>query len=557
MKINNRVKVVYDKEFPVLIEKLKSMSKVEREELYKEYTKRLFPKSKNVVDLECLFSPRKDYKHKFKKCFLWVSNYMFSDYHFGEYYQVHFSEKTETSLKFPQKVVMSLSLMGYIDGVSMNYSYSSNKDFSHGYIYSMNREKLEQYWSMENTATINDKEKEMSDNHSLRPEYLSDDYKDWLVEKQHQTIMSIEVSPILQMEKAMNDRYIRNYNLERQEWGDDIKYEDVEDDYGIEESDYSDDEDVQSYKYEEQIIDDQDEKQERLRKYQLYQDYKYRAMNITNFMEKAPDTMESFTVDSYSGRFHSIMTRTRNDIRMSGGLTINGQQLCEVDISSSQPTLFGLLVKEKYHDIKSEWLEHCLSGVFYEWIIDVTGIVKFDKEKLKNSISWNDQARLCSRMDSDNPHIYLRLIVKFWIMKFLFGSTSIKSLKKNTGSCYKTFTSNLCKYLEENEPCLYDEFVWYRTHIEKVDGEKKSILPKHLQETEVRYIKECLKRLDPVVDRLYTVHDCVGCLECDAMKVKSIMEQTSLDMFGVKLNLKIESSKNIGYMDWQTSECNS
>ena len=56
----------------------------------------------------------------------------------------------------------------------------------------------------------------------------------------------------------------------------------------------------------------------------------------------------------------------------------------------------------------------------------------------------------------------------------------------------------------------------------------------------MRYIKRCLKNLDPHIQYLYTVHDCIGCLESEVDKVKSIMEHTAMDMYGVKLKLKVE-----------------
>lgn len=536
MKIAKSVKGIYDYEVPIMVENLRKLNREERHELYMNLTKNLFPKSKKSVELECLLSPRNDYKHKFKKCFLWVTNRMLSDYHFGEYYQNYFSEKTDTSYRFPQKVIMSLSLLGYIDGLKTKYSNNQDKEWSHGYIYSMNYNKMDEYWSNTDVSTTIPfiEENPLNESFTLPDEYQTCIYKKWLVDKQYKTIMSIEVSNGLKFEKQTNDRFIRNYNLERQSYFENNLYEEPVVDYEVVECD-GDEDDIE----EDDVIDtpiDHEKKQEKIVKYQLYNEYKYRAINITNFMEKDPEVMEKFSIDNYSGRLHSLMTRTRNDIRLSGGLTINGEKLCEVDISSSQPTLFGLLVKSTYPDLKSCWLEQCLVGNFYEWLIDITGMATFDKERVIESISWKHQARLCSKMDNDDPHIYMRPVVKFWIMRFMFGAFSIKSLEKNSGSPYKTFTSNLCKYLKTNEPLLYNEFAAYR----RGAIDKKSLLPKRLQAFEVEFIKECLKRIDAEVEYLYTIHDCIGCIEPDSEKVKCIMEQTSMDMFGVKANFKIE-----------------
>ena len=75
---------------------------------------------------------------------------------------------------------------------------------------------------------------------------------------------------------------------------------------------------------------------------------------------------------------------------------------------------------------------------------------------------------------------------------------------------------------------------------ERNPNKTTSALYLRLQQEEVRYIKACLRNLDSEVEYLYTVHDCIGCLVSDAEKVKTIMERTSMAMYGVKLNLKIK-----------------
>ena len=130
-------------------------------------------------------------------------------------------------------------------------------------------------------------------------------------------------------------------------------------------------------------------------------------------------------------------------------------------------------------------------------------------------------------------------------MRFLFCKDKMTSTEKDGRTIYKHFCHNLCTYLKENEPLLYEMLCWYRckeNHIPKKRNPDKttSALYLNLQQEEVRYIKACLRNLDSEVEYLYTIHDCIGCLVSDANKVKEIMEQTSQDMYGVKLNLKIE-----------------
>ena len=50
-----------------------------------------------------------------------------------------------------------------------------------------------------------------------------------------------------------------------------------------------------------------------------------------------------------------------------------------------------------------------------------------------------------------------------------------------------------------------------------------------------------LKNLEPQIQYLYTVRDCIGCMESKVDTVKSIIEQTSLDLW-VKLKLKVDET---------------
>ena len=93
MKVNRKVIDIYDNEFNVLIEKLKDMNKLERRELYVSHSKNLFPRSKEVVNLEDQISGRHDYLHKFKRSFFIIGNLFFSTNNFGEYNQELFIRK--------------------------------------------------------------------------------------------------------------------------------------------------------------------------------------------------------------------------------------------------------------------------------------------------------------------------------------------------------------------------------------------------------------------------------------------------------------------------------
>lgn len=94
MRVNKRVIEIYNRDFIGLICDLKSMSKDERARLYIIHSRKLFPKSKEVVNLEDQITGRSDYLHKFKRSFFVIGNYFFQTNHFGEYNQEEFIKRT-------------------------------------------------------------------------------------------------------------------------------------------------------------------------------------------------------------------------------------------------------------------------------------------------------------------------------------------------------------------------------------------------------------------------------------------------------------------------------
>ena len=150
MKVSKKVIDIYDNGFNVLIGKLKDMNKLERRELYVSHSKSLFPRSKEVVNLEDQISGRHDYLHKFKRSFFIIGNLFFSTNNFGEYNQELFIKKTGyKSQRYPQKVILSFSLLGYIKGMRCNYSVGN-----HGYIYDVD------YWKFKNWGEDGENETE-------------------------------------------------------------------------------------------------------------------------------------------------------------------------------------------------------------------------------------------------------------------------------------------------------------------------------------------------------------------------------------------------------------
>jgi len=67
-----------------------------------------------------------------------------------------------------------------------------------------------------------------------------------------------------------------------------------------------------------------------------------------------------------------------------------------------------LIALKNNPNIKSEWLEHCISGDFYEWISDVTNLrTDYTREglitKLEYENSYNDE--MCGTIDKMNEYI--------------------------------------------------------------------------------------------------------------------------------------------------------
>ena len=90
MKVNKRLIEIYEVEFRELIENLRGLSFEERQELYNFHSTKVFPQSKEIVNLEDQLKGRRDYLHKFKRSFYIIGNLFFSINHFGDYHQENF-----------------------------------------------------------------------------------------------------------------------------------------------------------------------------------------------------------------------------------------------------------------------------------------------------------------------------------------------------------------------------------------------------------------------------------------------------------------------------------
>jgi hypothetical protein len=527
MRINRKIIDIYTDEFPVLMSKLRRMSREERTTLFQKKTNELFPMSKRVIDLEDQIRGHKDYIQKFKRAFFVVGNSLFSSYHWGEYLQSKFCSKLNTtSQRYAQKVVLSLALMGYITNLQTGYCKGK-----HGYIYNIDLSKVKN-WFSEFSDVIDDLDDDLEEDDDLVDverdaseitNVTQDDINSWGLTTQADTISKMNLS-----KEFFEESEARFMKLKRNSLPSNFgEYKKLH---------------PESKQYEYEQL-----KQEETRKIMDFT----AIVSLYNHLKKC----YRFTVDSYSGRCHTLITRMKTETRRE--ITLNDNKFKEVDISACQPTLLGLIALRDNPNIKSEWLEHCLKGDFYEWVTDITNLMNGYPNKLelittleyqdyhKNNMSSAIQ-KMKKHIGDANPYKFYRPMVKSFIMTFLFSKTSIKSMEKikDNSGCLKRFQYNLITYLKSNEPEIYNIIVWSRDKKNlipksKDPTKKSSPLPKKLQQEEVIFMKSVIQNLSNI-DYFYTVHDCIGCLESDAEKVKQIMEQTSMDMYGFKLHFKIE-----------------
>ena len=107
--------------------------------------------------------------------------------------------------------------------------------------------------------------------------------------------------------------------------------------------------------------------------------------------------------------------------------------------------------------------------------------------------------------------------------------------------------------MKDNETAVYDiiehhkrhpswsEKSWTDSWRKRRKGKWCSVLPVEMQRMEVDYIKACLAML-PADMKFYTIHDAICVRESDGVKVKEAMEQVSMEMYGVKISVKIENT---------------
>ena len=514
---NRKVERLYE-EYMSLIEGLKEKTEKERFKLYESMTRKLFPHATKMVDLEDqLQEERKDYQRKFKEWFLVICNWTFSGANFGETCFELFkkeivkkSKKDKRSSKiYAHKVILALGLMGLLEEVKENYSHS--KDSSHGYQY-----KIDWFKWIELMRGVSRGNVSMS----LDIEVDWHGYEDWYGKRQYETITSMTVEPKI-YEKAKT--YLANY-----------------DDYFFSTTLAA------------------DEKKHLTDKWFAARSLTAIAEHDTYHMLRHSDDSEENDEEKLiynAGRYYTCLTNMKGEVRREA-LLIDGEQVVEVDISSAQPAMLGLLLRERYPDVKSAWLVHCEKGDFYEWIGRMAigrGITEEERKAIKLLIMRLLYTAIKPTETQDETPFW-------WYLKtYLKEKDASKKEHLATGKLFKSFDFILMSYLKAEEPKLYELVYEHRTNLKEVKRrkptakgkttKKRNNLSIRMTEMEVKYIKACLKAIAPDVHYFYTIHDCIGCKARDAAKVKKVMVAVAMDMFDANLNIKLESGTGETIMD--------
>ena len=504
-------------EYLTLIDGLKAMTREERVELYSKMTETLFPHAMKVVDLDDqLNEERKDYQRKFKEWFFVICNWTFGSAHFGETCfdlfkkeVVKKSKKDKQSSKiYAHKVILALGLMGLLEGVKDNYSHS--RDSAHGYNYKVDMFKWVELMKGVSRGSV------------ALPLDIEIDwtgYEDWFGERQFETIKSMMVEPkVYKQAKTYLEKF---------------------DDFFF----------TTTLKA--------DEKKHFTDKWFAARAVCAIAEHDTYHMLRHSDDSEDNDEEKLihnAGRYYTCLTNMHGEIRRE--LRIDGEQVVEVDISAAQPTMLGLLLRERYPNVKSAWLSHCEKGDFYEWIGRIAvgrGITKDERAVIKTLVMRLLYTAIRPTEKQDETPFW-------WYLKtYLKEKDASKRVRLEDGGLFKSFDFIIMSYLKAEEPKLYKLVYEHRTNLKEVKRrkptaagrttKKRNNLSIMMTEMEVKYIKACLKAIAPNVQPFYTIHDCIGCKASDAAMVKQAMLAVGKEMFGATLNVKLESSEGETIMD--------
>ncbi len=223
--------------------------------------------------------------------------------------------------------------------------------------------------------------------------------------------------------------------------------------------------------------------------------YESNLGNITMFK----DDEKFICVDSKSNRLHCNLTNLSTPLRQF--LSLDGNKIWNVDISNSQPTFLGLLMRKRANVNQEEvdkYLEVCKVGNFYEYIAEVGGL------------------------DLDLTDYYTRKKFK----QSIFSGVLFDRNRKDLSKWEKTFQSVF--------PSIFKEI----REVKKKDYNAMAIM---LQKEESSFIFSTVKVIDTVLKHkapLLTIHDSICSNEDNIYMVQQIMEDCFKSVYNFIPKLK-------------------
>lgn len=322
------IEMLYDKCIFWIDEDLSSMNKTERMELYDEY-RWMFSSGCKMPDLESLIigvDPRVNtFRLKFRDWFFVVCNYSFNPYHFGQTSYSNFlnapywnGSKSKGNKVYPQRVILLLGMLGIFTGVKTNYLHIGDKTMDHGREYYVDVDKLKEW-----TSSCTEPNNEFSE-----PDLSSSIDETWIM------VSSTDSDFDYSFLDGEDEASRRSWNLYG-DWFSMRQYETISSISVIQECYERAQQFIGSCTYKMlDAVKDKDKKK----------DLRGRYRNCQWLVNLYEGNVGCCKVDDKGGRFYSMMVGMGKEFRRNC-LTMDGERIVEVDVSSAQPTLLGLKVK--------------------------------------------------------------------------------------------------------------------------------------------------------------------------------------------------------------------
>lgn len=231
-----------------------------------------------------------------------------------------------------------------------------------------------------------------------------------------------------------------------------------------------------------------------------------------------------FNVDSYSNRFHTILTNLKSDLR--NFISFNDKKLISVDLSGSQPFLILNLLSSDFYDSKNNWfslktINHSINPLIYSPppCAPINSIMcgsfedknaKSEIELYKRLVKNNEFYEYCMEVISriEGQEIP-RSRIKTIIFSVLFSSNDDKN-----------------PFLAKNKNAFKRVFPFISSVLEAWKAENSNNLAKVLQKIESYLFLDCIaeriNREKPYLP-IFTVHDSVVTIKGEENYVKNVM----------------------------------